>query len=260
MPPKITPEEWFSELKRAINSVEIGEIVYKRESEQINVKFHDEINTVQLLDTVDADIEDRTRLSYNPPSEIKFKFNQTSVKRDKLKHTELIERILSEDIPVHKGFEVEYDIYPNFISVKSPKKKPLELFQSLLTRYWVFSGMYKKNGIYIQQFRQANRISPKTRKTDEEEFKNFGSNRIQEILQNLSFNCPHCDHGNIEYVFQDEEYLWNCSECNCSSTVNEKLPQKLNPLDTRKELLNTIREQSVRSIGNHNLQRFEKSN
>lgn len=247
----VTPEEWFNTLTDVVRDSDLAVIHITNNNKLVSVKFTDEINTVELLDKVPDTVLDRTRLYYNRNNSINFKYSH-SKRKDTLDHTKLLSKILSEDVPEKTGFKIEYDIYSSFISIRSPRKRPIQLFEHKDTSMWVFTGLYQDDGMYIQQFRQE-----QSRRTTDEQFKKLGEYRVQEILQNVSFNCQHCKNGTIEYTLQNGTYLWNCTECDCSATVNEDLSKQLNPLDSREKLLNTIKEQAVRSIGNHNLQKFE---
>ena len=257
MTTKITPDEWYTAIQEGVSRTDVATVSSHAKDKLIELTFSAGLNTIEVFEHIPDSIQKRTEMRYTPQNDsIKLSFASSRQKQDTVYHTKLLERILSEDIPAREGFEVDYTIHPNFISVTSPRKKPIELFTNVDTKFWVFSGLYKSDSTYIQQYRQAKSLHGDTLKEQKPKLKQL---RLEQILFHLTLTCPNCNQQTLEY-FSQENYHWSCSSCSATSgkTDPDDIIHTLNACNKRETIVTTLQDQASRSVSNHNLEQFEE--
>lgn len=244
----ISTESWHNSITQAINECQNVTSVWSNKqrinygmTNRVEVEFEGAIDTSQVLSIVEPPIATRTRVGLCPEQEtIQFRFeNKTQV--SELRGTELIDQILTDDFFTRSEYSIkslEWEIEKDTVTVQSPSLIPIQLFENIVTNFWVCSNITVEDNVVSQKFTQYDL----SEMSEEAVIDKYGMYRLESILWSVETECPICS-GIIkirpQLPFKESDWIWRCEDCErvFAEQKIELMFDGVNPLWSRERII-----------------------
>jgi len=230
----VLPSEWSSEVKDVVSSFEDTEMNKTYENTSVSVVFDNTINTQKIMGKLSEDVLKKTELEFDFNSNtVIFKYLSDLVRTNVI-DSDVVNQILSEDIPEVLEIETEFEITKDQILVSEDSEDLRNILSKDFGPNVCITNIVEDNTFPIEYGHLIPEEGMGFMDSD------MGIGRVIDVVKSLEFECSECETEPIDTEMRDNMNVWVCTECGYSSEIEGNIITNISGDSTRSEIEETV--------------------